>query len=75
MTVSGPSISLNFTASADGKRSSDTTSFADQLMRVESVEAYKVGQRRLLQLALAELDSLMVDNDDGEDEEVEPVTT
>lgn len=44
-------------------------------MRVESVEAYKVGQRRLLQLALAELDSLMVDNDDGEDEEVEPVTT
>jgi len=62
------------TAWADGKRSSETST-SRQLMREESVEAYKVGQRRLLQLALAELDSLMADNDDGDDEEVETVTT
>lgn len=34
------------------------TSTSDNLMREESVEAYKDGQRELLQLALAELDSL-----------------
>ena len=57
------------TASVGGKSSNDTSSFADQLMRTESVEAYKDGQRRLLQLALAELDSLMLGNDgvEGED--------
>lgn len=54
------------TASLGGKRSSDDT---DQLMRVESVEAYKDGQRQLLQLALAELDSLMIGNDGGEEED------
>ena len=34
----------------------------------ESVEAYKDGQRELLQLALAELGSLMIGNDGGEEE-------
>jgi len=60
------------TASSGGKRSSTSTS--DQLMREESVEAYKDGLRRLLQLALAELDSLMLGNDDGDNEEA-AVTT
>ena len=51
------------TASSASKRSSDASS-SDNLMRVESVEAYKDGQRQLLQLTLAELDSLMLGNDD-----------
>jgi len=60
-------------SSVNSKRSRDTSSSAaDQLMRVESVEAYKDGQRRLLQLALAELDSLMLGN--GGDDEVEVTT-
>jgi len=63
-----------FGTASNGKRSSDTSSTSDQLMRVESVEAYKDGQRQLLQLALAELDSLMIGNDDGDDEEA-AVTT
>ena len=49
-----------------GKSSSNTSTSADHLMRTESVEAYKDGQRQLLQLALAELDSLMLGNDDDE---------
>ena len=53
-----------FGTASGGKRSSDTSSSADQLMRAESVEAYKDGQRQLLQLALAELGSLMLGNDD-----------
>jgi len=60
------------TASSGGnsKRSSDNTSSStDQLMRTESVKAYKDGQRQLLQLALAELDSLMIGNDGGEEED------
>ena len=44
----------------NSRRSSDTCSAADQLVRAESVEAYKDGQRQLLQLALAELDSLIM---------------
>ena len=57
-----------FGTASVGKRSSDDT--ADQLMRAESVEAYKDGQRQLLQLALAELDSLMLGNDDGGGEDI-----
>jgi len=52
-----------FGTASVGKRSSDTST-SDQLMRAESVEAYKDGQRQLLQLALAELDSLMLGNDE-----------
>ena len=55
-----------FGTASVGKRSSDDT---DQLMRAESVEAYKDGQRQLLQLALAELDSLIGNDDGGEGEE------
>ena len=54
-----------FGTSSSGESSSDTSTSVDQLMRTESVEAYTDGQRQLLQLALAELDSLMVDNDGG----------
>ena len=62
-----------FGTSSNDKRSNDTST-SYQLMRTESVEAYKDGQRQLLELALAELESLMLGSDGGEDEEA-AVTT
>ena len=56
-----------FGTASNGKSSScDASSSAEQLMWAKSVEAYRDGQRRLLQLALAELDSLILGNDGGE---------
>ena len=64
-------VGFGITAAATESRAANSSSALpssseQHLIRAQSVEAYKDGQRTLLQLALAELDSLMPTCDDND---------